>query len=100
MIPPPVYENSYNGKVFNTTAIDYFFPKYLPEIGQDIQAAGIVNVFQPLGGKNHTHFEYFCNGQNCDTIHPNNAGLYRIASLVYGVLFGPGMNNQPDSPKW
>lgn len=100
MSPPPVYENYYADKYFNVTAVNEWFPKQIPRIVKELNLAGYVNVFDVMGGRNHTHFEYFCNGQNCDSIHPNNAGLYRIATIVYNSLFGPTMNAKPPNNEW
>ena len=73
----------------------------IPDIAKEIGATGVIDVYEKMGGIKHKQYYYFCNGQNCDSVHPNDAGYYRIASIVYGSLFGPGVDgNKPKSDKW
>ena len=45
-----------------------------------------------MGGKDRTEFDLFCDGNDCDHVHPNDSGYNVIAATVFGTIFGPKMN--------
>lgn len=40
----------------------------------------------------------FCDDQNCDACHPNDAGYEYLASRIYGKLFGHPLPSNDDPP--
>lgn len=47
----------------------------------------MIDLFEPMGGRNLDKWELYCNGQNCDPVHPNDAGARKLASVIYKHVF-------------
>lgn len=78
MIPPPLYPpDPYD---MNSTVINGVLPKLLPEIAAQ-GGAGVIDVFDALGGANLTQ-----PGITCDGCHPVDKGYIEIANLMYKTL--------------
>ena len=87
MVPPPLYlDNSYS---MNQTTINERFPDLIPQIGKDLGLPDdhVIDIFNPLGGKELSEWQFFCDGQSCDDCHPNDAGYSMLASEIYKKLF-------------
>ena len=91
-VPPPVYEideDAHAGHGINATVVNVVYPTLIREIAADhaAEVAGVVDVYEALGGADLERFEYFCDRQSCDTIHPNNMGYSALAAAVYKTVF-------------
>lgn len=79
MIPPPLYPpNPYD---MNSTVINSEFPVLLRQIASQAGVAGVIDVFNALGGANLTQ-----PGITCDGCHPVDKGYIEIAQAMYDVL--------------
>ena len=91
MIPPPLYVDGF--LEMNQTVINHMFPQIIPDIAksEELKDADVkvIDVFNMMGGVGLTHYEHFCDGQNCDACHPNDAGYTALASGIYKYLFNP-----------
>merc|ERR1711862_703017 len=94
MIPPPLYESgAYD---MNATVINKEFPEMiLPLIAKKSNSDGGSNngviltddIFYGMGGSERSKWQFFCDDQSCDSVHPNDAGYDYMAALVYGKIF-------------
>ena len=89
MIPPPLYLDNFIK--MNQTVINGVFPKLIPDIARQLGLGDdkIINMFEIMGGENLESYELFCDGQNCDQCHPNDAGYTYMASQIYKHLINP-----------
>ena len=89
MIPPPLYEE---GAIqANQTVINEIFPELIPNLAKNLSLGDdkVIDIFSAMGGAGLDHYELFCDGQNCDPCHPNDAGYTFMASQIYKKIFNP-----------
>lgn len=84
-IPPPLYADGIYS--MNQTIINEVFPLLVPAIAEESGVEGVIDVFSALGGADLTDYQFFCDGQNCDQCHPNDAGYVVLGATVYKTLF-------------
>lgn len=94
MVPPPLYHDGDNG--INQTVINHDLPVILPmDVVAPLQDTwGVervpveINIFEALGGADLLRYEAFCDFQDCDQTHPNDAGYNALALAVFKALVG------------
>merc|ERR1719387_609150 len=91
-IPPPLYSDDgpYQQWIVNGEFPNRVIPAIAtkayggnPEAGRQYT----IDFFSAMGGAGLTEKELFCDMQNCDPVHPNDAGYDWMASTVYKKLF-------------
>ena len=87
MIPPPLYQD--NAYSMNQRVINSVLPRVIPQIAESLSqpSESVIDIFSEMGGEHLSEWHLFCNGQNCDTCHPNDAGQAFIAKAVYKQIF-------------
>lgn len=95
MIPPPNYlDGIYE---MNQTIINQVLPSIIPNDIVDVllltypeSSIEIISIFDAMGGIELTEYAAFCDGQNCDQCHPNDAGYGLLAMTTFKALMdGP-----------
>jgi lysophospholipase L1-like esterase len=86
----------------NQTVINDVFPIIIPddiakpladEFGED--RVKVLSIFDFMGGSDLTQYQAFCDLQNCDQCHPNDAGYGLLAMATFKSL----MNGPPLPPQ-
>ena len=93
MVPPPLYQEG--AYAMDMHVINEVFPSLIPQIA-DHTGAKVIPTFDFLGGPKLEAWELFCDDQNCDACHPNDAGYEYLAARIYGQLFGKPMPQSGD----
>lgn len=80
----------------NQTVINEVFPSLIPEIAKELNLTKdrVISIYDAMGGSDLDKWQYFCDGQNCDQCHPNDAGYSILASEVYSKIFMPARKDQ------
>ena len=65
----------------------------MPSIAQScgLPDDNVIDLYEPMGGKDLSMIELFCVPDLCDYFHPNDAGHKIIAKVVYRKLLGEEM---------
>ena len=87
MVPPPAYqEGAYQ---MDQHVVNEVLPEVIPEIAKEagLSETHVIDIFNVLGGKDLKQWQFFCDSQRCDAVHPNDAGYNRLAAKVYRDVF-------------
>lgn len=60
-----------------------------------MKALKMIDVFDQMGGAALNRYQWWCDRQCCDTVHPNDAGHSVLAAAVYASLFNKGVAPWP-----
>ena len=102
MVPPPLYQDDVYS--MNQTVINGVLPIILPRevVAPLVASFGAekvkqLSIFDALGGTALERYEAFCDLQNCDQCHPNDAGYGALAMAVFKALMnGPPLPSQTE----
>lgn len=82
----------------NQTVINNILPVIIPndivtplttQFGED-RILPYVSIFDSMGGEELSQYQAFCDLQNCDQCHPNDAGYGLLAMATFKALMsGP-----------
>ena len=66
------------------------------QVELDPDSNDVIDLFTCNGGPELDMWEFYCDTRMCDGIHPNDAGLFNMASCVYRDMFGQPMPTEND----
>ena len=87
MVPPPLYEDGVHN--LSQKVINGVMPTLISEVAGKLglPSSQVIDVWGAMGGKGLSNWEFFCDGQSCDSAYPNNQGYTVVATEVYKRLF-------------